>query len=132
MITYSNITDTASILLVLERYGSTQDPIIYKGEETTPEDLLCTMHSFSGRITYWAFRSGKMKKIRGGSFGGMINDRIEMHTWEPRLPSISTAELETGEWLAWVPKVCDGERCDSREEALESLCSKLAAMLRVR
>lgn len=66
----------------LEELGSSQDPIFYQGEETTPTDLRYRVPGEDPgkvRISYWGgSREGRQRLIRGGTVLGMIADRIEL------------------------------------------------------
>lgn len=66
----------------LEELGSSQDPIFWKGEETTPTDLRYRVPGEDPaqvRITYWGGSlEGRQRLIRGGTVLGMIADRIHL------------------------------------------------------
>ncbi len=65
----------------LNELGSDQDPIIFRGEETTAVDLLPLLKvdtpAGSFRISYWVWYEGdkRMKRIKNGTLGGMIRER---------------------------------------------------------
>lgn len=62
-------------LQILDDLRSAQDPIIVRGEETTPERVLSAYHSNRAvprtRIGYYTLRGW----VRRGTFAGMIRDR---------------------------------------------------------
>jgi len=64
----------------LNELGSDQDPIIFRGQETTAADLLpllkvdTLIESF--RVSYWSDTGGaRLKLIKNGTLGGMIRAR---------------------------------------------------------
>lgn len=63
----------------LEELASGHDPIIHRGEDTTPLDLAdrygydCLASAF--RISYFSLRNGKVSLLKNGTLGGMIRDR---------------------------------------------------------
>lgn len=66
-------------LAELDECASTQDPIIYKGEETSPEQLLYlldqTLLAGKVRFSYWGMKSNCTQLIRNGTLAGMVKDR---------------------------------------------------------
>lgn len=66
-------------LLDLRRNGSEDDPIEYRGEETTPTQLEWKLGPLasarSTRISYSASRRGRLTHIRNGTLSGMVRDR---------------------------------------------------------
>jgi hypothetical protein len=72
----------------LEENGSSQDPIWYKGEETTPEQLEWKVsdNRHGGmaaaskiRITYYGYVKGDCLKKVNGTLSGMVRDRRILH-----------------------------------------------------
>lgn len=74
--------DAMSVLL--EKYGSNEDPIIYKGEDTTPRDLADYLNPGMSvldlRITFWGtLPNGKFGKRSNSNFAHMLLDRIKLY-----------------------------------------------------
>jgi len=71
-------------LLELDRHGSTNDPILYKGKSTTPQDLSYEFEfgdKITGvKITYYGGR--KLRKIKG-TCGGMMRERARNYPYRP-------------------------------------------------
>ena len=69
------------IVEILENLGSSQDPIMYMGKETTPEELSYTMNERMPAIDmrigfYGTKRDGKFGWRHGSNFAQMILDRM--------------------------------------------------------
>lgn len=67
-------------LQYLERFSSEDDPIWYKGEETTPRDLLWdnnigTVRAGKVRITYYGGPPNECRMIRNGTLSAMVRNR---------------------------------------------------------
>jgi hypothetical protein len=74
---------------ILDHLGSANDPIFFKGKETTPADLLhsCPQVYLSRiRIGYFAAR---LRRVERGTFMGMITDRggVEQATENEKWPA---------------------------------------------
>ena len=69
--------------------GSGDDPIIYRGEDTTPMDLGYKISSTPAelvRFSYYGGEPGECKLVRGGTLKRMVENRIalrESRTSEP-------------------------------------------------
>jgi len=63
----------------LEKHGSDNDPINYRGDEITPQDLLARLddRTLAGgiRINYWGKQSARKKD---GTLSGMVTDRRKL------------------------------------------------------
>ena len=69
---------------LLEKYGSNEDPIIYKGEDTTPRDLADYLNPRTSvldlRITFWGtLPDGTFGKRNNSNFAHMLLDRIKLY-----------------------------------------------------
>lgn len=61
----------------LDRLGSAHDPIHFRGEEITPDDLPYLIKPYRSavlRIRYWTVRDGKPRMLNG-TLSGMVRDR---------------------------------------------------------
>lgn len=63
---------------LLDRFYSSQDPITWKGEYTTPEELIGTLSDFypaaNIRIDYYGIEG---REIKNGTLTGMLADRAK-------------------------------------------------------
>ena len=63
----------------LSRLGSNDDPIVYRGDDTTPQELADRWGydalAANFRISYYSVRAGKVRLLKNGTLGGMIRDR---------------------------------------------------------
>ena len=70
-----------AIQLLDSDLGSGQDPIIFRGDDTTPMDLGYKVSSTPAqqvRLSYYGDVDGKCKLIRGGTLKRMVEDRINL------------------------------------------------------
>lgn len=81
--------DIFGICEVLQKYGSEEDPIIYRGNETTPRDLAYHLAAgtpaLSVRISFWGDKKGGGFGLRRNSnFACMLQDRMNMREQKER------------------------------------------------
>ena len=80
-----NLHDAVAIL---DGLGSCQDPIWYKGEQTTVDRLVVGLDRACPaeltRISYWGEKDGKVRLIKNGTVTGMIADRQRLKKEESR------------------------------------------------
>ncbi len=63
----------------LTALGSNDDPIVWRGEDMTPQELADRWGydtlAANFRISYYSVRAGKVRLLKNGTLGGMIRDR---------------------------------------------------------
>ena len=67
----------------LEQYGSDEDPIFWKGSETTPRALASVLAAYTPALDvrisfYGTSATGRLELRRNSNFARMLKDRIDM------------------------------------------------------
>lgn len=73
--------DVGEALAELEQLGSSEDPIVYQGQEMTPSELVYRAKPNLAkhvRVSFWGEVDGRCRLIRGSNLARMVADRRKL------------------------------------------------------
>lgn len=102
--------DLHGISELLEKYGSNEDPIFYRGDETTPSELAYHL-GYNGphdvlniRISFYGSRDGKLVLRKNSNFAHMVKDRMDLYAERDKVTKKKDKKLEVEYIVSWRDK----------------------------